>query len=57
LRRPERPEQPGSIHLFAQHARRGSQSVIWMKPVVARLSAEDILNIAAYTASLPLPGK
>ena len=26
-----------------------------MKPVVARLGAQDILNIAAYTASLPVP--
>jgi cytochrome c553 len=26
-----------------------------MKPVVAKLSAHDILNIAAYTASLPVP--
>lgn len=38
-------------------ARRGPQTVTWMKPVVARLSAEDILNIAAYTASLPVPGR
>ncbi len=38
-------------------ARRGAQAVSWMKPVVARLSAEDILNIAAYTASVALPGK
>lgn len=38
-------------------ARHGAQSVTWMKPVVARLSADDILNIAAYAASLPMPGK
>ena len=33
----------------------------WIGPelgaLVARLSAEDILNIAAYTASVALPGK
>ena len=35
-------------------ARRGGMAAL-MKPVVANLTAQDMLNIAAYTASLPAP--
>jgi cytochrome c553 len=34
--------------------RRGVMAQL-MKPVVAKLSAQDILNLAAYTASVPVP--
>ena len=35
--------------------RNGPQAPL-MKPVVDKLTSEDILNITAYTASLPAPG-
>jgi hypothetical protein len=28
-----------------------------MKPVVAKFTAQDILSIAAYTASVPVPAR
>jgi cytochrome c553 len=37
-----------------QGTRRGTMSAL-MQPVVANLTSEDILNIVAYTASLPAP--
>jgi cytochrome c553 len=39
-----------------QGARHGDMADL-MKQVVAKLSPDDILNIVAYTASLPAPGK
>jgi cytochrome c553 len=35
-------------------ARRGPMAAL-MRPAVARLSAEDIIAITAYAASLPVP--
>ena len=40
---------------FKQGARNGPMAVL-MKPVVEKLTSEDILNIVAYTASLPVAG-
>jgi cytochrome c553 len=44
------------LYDIQQGARHGDM-VTLMKPVVAKLTAEDILNIAAYTASLPAPSE
>jgi len=40
------------LYDIQQGARNGSMAAL-MKPVVAKLTAEDMVNIAAYTASLP----
>ena len=40
------------LYDFQQGTRRGSMAAL-MAPVVANLTSEDMLNIAAYTASLP----
>lgn len=41
------------LYDIQQGARHGAMTAL-MKPVVAKLSAEDIIDIAAYTASLPV---
>jgi cytochrome c553 len=38
-----------------QHGFRTGEWTSQMKPVVAKLSADDMLAIAAYLASLPIP--
>jgi len=42
------------LYDMQQGTRRGNMAAL-MGPVVANLTAEDMLNIAAYTASLPAP--
>ncbi len=42
------------LYDIQQGTRRGNMAAL-MGPVVANLTAEDMLNIAAYTASLPAP--
>jgi cytochrome c553 len=44
------------LYDMQQGARHGALAGL-MKPVVAKFTAQDILSIAAYTASVPVPAR